>query len=185
LLLAGLAVGLAFYVGNHAVMTVVLGLLAALLVYGYAMRRQLRATFVLALPVFGIAMLYAFLVLTNALTFTARSTAYNAYAELDKAPSAPIYAYRMDIVARELGLYRSVLGYDVDDVAQLPKRGRFYLLVEAGQLDNVRSLLGSFAQLAQGRWVIHKTGTFPRFLRLAKGTEPLQDICVLVVEGAK
>jgi 4-amino-4-deoxy-L-arabinose transferase-like glycosyltransferase len=184
-LLVGLAAGLGIYVANRIVMTVVLGMLAALLVYGYVTRKQLRAGAVLAYPVFGIAMVYAFLVLTNALTFTACSVPYNANKQLAGKPEAPIYAYRMDIVARELGLYRSTPGYDVDDIARLPKSGPYYLLVDATQLAQVSEHLGRFEQLAQGDWVVHKTGTFPRFLRLAKGAEPLEDIRILWVEGVK
>ncbi len=184
-LLAVLAAGLSLYVGNRIVMAAVLGMLAASLVYGYVTRRQFRAGAVLAWPVFGIAMVYAFLVLTNALTFTACSAPYNANIRLAGEPDEPIYAYRMDIVAREVGLYRSTPGYDVDDIARLPQSGRYYLLIDATDLAQLGPQLGRFEQLAQGNWVVHKTGTFPRFLRLAKGEEPLEDIRILQVEGVK
>ncbi|ADE10584.1 ArnT family glycosyltransferase [Sideroxydans lithotrophicus] len=184
-LLAGLAVGLSVYVANRIVMTVVLGMFVVLLAYGYVMRRQLRAGAVLAYPVFGIAMVYTFLVLTNALTFTACSVAHNAAVQLAGKPDAPVYVYQMDIVARELGLYDSSPCYAVDDPGQLPKTGRFYFLVRQSQLEQLRAHLGRFEQMGQGEWVVHKTGTFPRFLRLAKGTEPLEDIRILQVEGVK
>ena len=45
--------------------------------------------------------------------------------------------------------------------------------------------LGHVEQVAQGNWVVHKTGTFPRFLRLAKGTEPLEDIRIVLVDAVK
>jgi 4-amino-4-deoxy-L-arabinose transferase-like glycosyltransferase len=185
LLLVVLAVGLSVYVANTIVMAVVLAMLVALLVYGYVMREQLRAGAVLAYPVFGIAMLYAFLVLTNALTFTAYSVAHNANVQLTGKPEAPIYVYQMDIVARELGLYNRSPCYAVDDAAQLPKTGRYYLLVTGEQLAQMSGRLGHIEQVAQGRWVIHKTGTFPRFLRLAKGTEPLEDIRIVQVDDVK
>ena len=35
--------------------------------------------------------------------------------------------------------------------------------------------------LAQGDWVDHKTGTLPRQLKLAKGTEPLEPMRLLKV----
>lgn len=184
-LLAGLAVGLSLFVANPIVMSVVLGMLVALLVYGYLTRKQLRAGVVLAYPVFGISMVYAFLVLTNALTFTACSVAHNAAVQLAGKPGAPVYVYQMDIVARELGLYDPSPSYAVDDLSQLPRTGRYYLLVRQAQLEQIRQRLGSFEQVGQGEWVIHKTGTFPRFLRLAKGTEPLEDIRILQVDGVK
>jgi 4-amino-4-deoxy-L-arabinose transferase-like glycosyltransferase len=185
ILLVALAVGLSAYVANLVVLAVVLTMLAALLVYGYITRKQLRAGAVLVYPVFGVVMLYTFLVLTNALTFTAYSVAHNANVQLAGKPEAPIYVYQMDIVARELGLYNRSLCYAVDDAAQLPKTGRYYLLVTGEQLAQMSGRLGHIEQVAQGRWVVHKTGTFPRFLRLAKGTEPLEDIRIVQVDGVK
>jgi 4-amino-4-deoxy-L-arabinose transferase-like glycosyltransferase len=184
-LLVGLAVGLSVYVANPIVMTVVLAMFVALLVYGYVTRTHMRAGVVLIYPVFGIAMLYAFLALTNALTFTAYSVAYNANAQLANKPGAPIYVFQMDIVARELGLYNRSPCTAVDEVAQLPTTGRYFLLVSAGQLAQLSGRLPHVEPVAQGQWVVHKTGTFPRFLRLAKGTEPLEDIRIVQVEGVK
>jgi len=180
-LLVFLAVGLSLYVANPIVLAVVLVMLAALLAYGYVNRKQLRADVVLIYPVFGIAMLYAFLVLTNALTFTAYSVAHNVNAQLAGKPDAPIYVYQMDIVARELGLYNQSPCFAVDDPAQLPRSSSYYLLVTGVQLAQMSGRLGHVEQIAQGRWVVHKTGTFPRFLRLAKGTEPLEDVRIVQV----
>jgi 4-amino-4-deoxy-L-arabinose transferase-like glycosyltransferase len=183
-LLVGLAVGLSVYVANMIVMMVVLALFAALLGYAYVTRKQMSVGAVLIYPVFGITMLYAFLALTNALTFTAYSVAYNANAQLANKPGAPIYVFQMDIVARELGLYNRSPCFAVDDAAQLPTTGRYFLLVSAGQLAQLNGRLSHVEPVAQGQWVVHKTGTFPRFLRLAKGTEPLEDIRILQVDGA-
>jgi hypothetical protein len=33
--------------------------------------------------------------------------------------------------------------------------------------------------------VVHKTGTFPRFLRLAKGMEALEDIRIVQIDAAQ
>lgn len=184
-LLVVLAVGLSVYVANPIVMAAVLAMFAALLVYGYVTRKQLRACAVLVYPVFGIAMLYAFLVLTNALTFTASSVAHNANVQLAGKPEAPVYVYQMDIVARELGLYNRSPCFAVDDAAQLPRTGRYYLLVTGEKLAQMSGRLGHAEQVARGQWVVHKTGTSPRFLRLAKGTEPLEDIRILQVDGMK
>ena len=185
-LLVGLAVGLAVYVGKPAVVAVVLTMLGALLVYGYLARSQMRASVVLAYPVFGITMLYAFLALTNALTFTSYGVAHNAGAQLEGKPAAPIYVYQMeDVTARELGLYNPSRCYAVDDPAQLPATGRYFLVVRGEQLAQLRQRLGRTEQVGQGGWVVHKTGTFPRFLRLAKGTEPLEDIRIVQVEDVQ
>ncbi|HLY95951.1 MAG TPA: glycosyltransferase family 39 protein, partial [Sideroxyarcus sp.] len=183
ILLVVLAVGLGVYVANPIVTTVVLALFAGLLGYGYVTRKQLRAGAVLIYPVFGIAMLYAFLGLTNALTFTSVSVAHNAGVQLAGKPEASVYAYRMDIVARELGLYHRGPCYAVDDAAQLPKSGSYYLLVSGEHLAQLAGQLGNVETVAQGKWVVHKTGTFPRFLRLAKGTEPLEDIRIVLISA--
>lgn len=183
LLLVVLAVGLSVYVANPIVMSVVLAMLIALLVYGWVIRAQWRANVVLVYPVLGIAMLYAFLVLTNALTFTRYSVAHNANAQLAHQAEAPVYVYQMDIVARELSLYHRAPCFALDDLAQLPRtEGKVYLLIRAAQLNE---LSRRFEQIGQGQWVVHKTGTFPRFLRLAQGVEPLEDIRIVQVDGVK
>ena len=182
-LLVGLAIGLSVYVANLIVMSVVLAMTVSLLAYAYVTRKQFRASVVLIYPVFGINILYAFLVLTTALTFTSVSVAHNANAQLAGRPGAPIYVYQMDIVARELALYNRSPCYAVDDAAQLPADGSRYFLIARAQ--HVAPLQQRFEQVAQGRWVVHKTGTFPRLLRLAKGTEPLEDIRIVQVEGVK
>lgn len=185
-LLLVLAISLSIYVANAVVLAVVLAMSGSLLGYGYVMRRQMRVSAALIYPVFGINIMYVFLVLTTALTFTSYSVAYNAEEQLADKMDAPIYVYQMDMVARELGLYSRSPCYAVADPAQLPTTGvRYYLLVRAGQLAQLSERLGRVEQLAQGWWVVHKTGTFPRLLRLAKGTEPLEDIRIVQVEGVK
>lgn len=185
-LLLVLAISLSIYVANAVVLTVVLAMSGALLGYGYVMRRHMRASVVLTFPVLGINIMYAFLVLTTALTFTSYSVAYNAKEQLADKTDAPIYVYQMNGVARELGLYSRSPCYAVVDPTQLPTKGaRYYLLVREEQLAQLSERLGRVEQLAQGWWVVHKTGTFPRLLRLAKGTEPLEDIRIVQVEGGK
>ncbi|MBU1424689.1 MAG: glycosyltransferase family 39 protein [Gammaproteobacteria bacterium] len=181
ILLVVLALALSAYVADAVVLAVVLAMLVAVLEYAFAMRRQIRVSAVMVYPVFGIVMLYTFLVLTNALTFTSSSVAHNADAQLAGKPRAPIYVYQMDIVARELGLYNRSPSYAVEDAAQLPASGRYYLLVRETQLAQLH--LAHAEQVGQGEWVVRKTGTFPRFLRLAKGTEPLEDIRIMQVDN--
>ena len=185
LLLVVLAIALSVYVRKPAVLAVVLAMFAALLGYGYVARKHLRTGAVLVFPVFGIVMLYAFLVLTTALTFTGCSLAHNADKQLAEKPDLPIYSYQLDIVSRELGLYNRSPSFAADDPAQLPQAGGYYLLVRAEQLAGLRGRLGDAEQVGQGNWVVHKTGTFPRFLRLARGEEPLEDIRIVHVRAAQ
>jgi len=97
--------------------------------------------------------------------------------------STPVYVYQLDpIVAWELGIYRSAPSEGVQSALQLPRSGAPYLLlVKDAQWAELRDL-GSTAQvLAQGDWVDHKTGTLPRQLKLAKGTEPLERFSLIRV----
>ncbi|MDP2760366.1 MAG: glycosyltransferase family 39 protein [Sideroxyarcus sp.] len=183
LLLLGLALGLSLYVGNAIVPAFVSLLVLLMLVYGVVNRQQMRASILLVFPLFGILALYIFLVLTTALTFTRVSVAYNAGKQLANLPAAPVYVYRMDIVARELGLYRNSPAVAVENVAKLPQHGGYFLLVTAEQLAEIAPHLVNSGQVGQGNWIVHKTGTFPRFLRMAKGGEPRQDIRIVQVGG--
>ena len=92
----------------------------------------------------------------------------------------------MDIVARELGLYNVSPCFAADAASQLPGKGEgYYLLVRETQLAELSGQIGSSKTVGGGNWVVHKTGTFPRLLRLAKGTEPLEDILIVQVESAR
>ncbi|GAB4121447.1 MAG: hypothetical protein Fur0026_13170 [Sideroxydans sp.] len=184
-LLLVLAIGLSVYVGYAAVLSLVVVLVPAMLGYAVVRRGQMRANVLLVFPLFGILTLYSFLVLTTALTFIRVGVAYNTARQLENQPALPVYAYRMDIVARELGLYRSAPAYAVDTAEQLPAQGGYFLLIEAAQMGAVGPLLMRAEQVGQGKWAVHKTGTFPRFLRLAKGDEPLEDIRIIKVEGGR
>lgn len=182
-LLAGLALGLSLYIANQFILAIELALAGMLLLYGYATRKEAHAAVVLAYPVLAIAMLYVFLVLATAATFTAYGVAYNANARLEGRHDLPVYVYQMDIVARELGLYRRVPSYAVNDPAQLPGTGRYLLLVRREALQRMHMHLGDVTPVAEGKWVAHKTGVFTRFLRLARGEEPLEDIRIVQVDA--
>ena len=54
------------------------------------------------------------------------------------------------------------------------------LLVKDAQMAEFASL-GATQTLAHGDWVDHKTGTLPRQLNLAKGTEPLERMSLIRV----
>ena len=181
-LLLALALGLSVHVGNALVLAIAAVIVLGMLAYTVINRRQMRMGVLLVFPLFGILALYTFLVLTTALTFIRVGVAHNVDRQLASHPALPVYVYQMDIVARELGLYRSAPAYAVDNMVQLPAQGSYFLLIEAGQMGAVGPLRAE--QVGQGNWAVHKTGTFPRWLRLAKGAEPLQDIRILQVGGA-
>jgi hypothetical protein len=120
-------------------------------------------------------------VLASALTFAAYGVAYNANKQLSGKPLAPIYSYNMGIVSRELAVYNTAPVFPADSAEQLPASGKYYLLISEKNLTEIAPKLGYYEQIGQGDWVIHKTGTFPRFLRLARGEEPLEAIRILAV----
>jgi len=180
LLLLVLACGLSVYVGKAILMIPVLVASIGLLVHAMVKKIQARVFPVLVYPVIGINILYAFLVGMTALTFTTYSVAHNVNARLAGQPGLPIYVYRMPMVARELSLYSRAAIHDADDAAQLPAPGsRYFLVARSGQYAQFKAQLGPVEEVAEGRWAVHKTGTFPRLLRLAKGEEPLENISIV------
>lgn len=186
LLLLVLACGLSVYVGKAILMIPVLVVSIGLLVHAMVKKSRARAFPVLVYPVIGINILYAFLVGMTALTFTAYSVAHNVNAQLAGQPGLPIYVYQMPMVARELSLYSRAAIHDADDAAQLPAPGsRYFLVARAEQYAQLKTQLGHVDEIGEGHWAVHKTGTFPRLLRLAKGLEPLESIEIVGVGGAQ
>lgn len=186
LLLILLAAGLSVYVGKAVLIVPVLAVSAGMLVYAVVKSKQPRVFPVLVYPVIGINLLYAFLVGMTALTFTSYSVAHNVNVLLKDKPGMPIYVYRMPMVARELSLYSRAAIHDADDAVQLPAPGsRYFLVARSEQLDRFKTQLGRVDEISVGHWAVHKTGTFPRLLRLAKGLEPLESIEIAQVGGTQ
>jgi 4-amino-4-deoxy-L-arabinose transferase-like glycosyltransferase len=183
LILVLMVSGLALHVGKMSLSAVVVAMLLAAAIYAFVYRVRMRTNMLLVLPVFAVAMLYVFLTQLATTTYLAASIPYNVNKLLADEPRAPIYVLQMDvIVSRELALYNASPCYAVADVASLPSKGEsYYLLVRAAQLDELGVNLGKVEQVAQGDWVVHKTGTLPRMLKLAKGDELLEDIRLLRV----
>lgn len=178
LLLVLMVAGLALYVGKMSLITVVAAMLVATAIYTFVYRVRMHANMLLVLPVFAVSMLYVFLTQMATVTYLSASIPYNVNKLLADKPSAPIYVLQMDvIVSRELALYNESPCYAVGEVASLPSKGEsYYLLVRAAQLDELGTSLGKVEQVAQGDWVVHKTGTLPRLLKLAKCDDLLEDI---------
>ena len=186
LLLIVLAAGLSVYVGKALLFIPVLAVAAGLLVHALSGRKRGRVFPVLVYPVVGINMLYGFLVAMTALTFTSYGVAHNVDVLLADRPGVPVYVYRMPMVARELSLYSRAAIHDADQAAQLPPPGeRYFLVARAEQLAQLDARLGQFDAIGEGRWAVHKTGTFPRLLRLAKGREPLEAIRIVQVGASQ
>lgn len=183
LLLVLMVSGLALYVGKTFLIATVVAMLLAATFYAYVYRARMRSNVLVVLPVFAVSMLYVFLTLMATTTYLTSSIPYNANKLLADKPSAPIYVLQMDvIVSRELALYNTSPCYAAGEVANLPTHGgAYYLLVRAAQLDSIGANLGNVEQIAQGDWVVHKTGTLPRLLKLAKGDELLEDIRIVRV----
>jgi hypothetical protein len=113
----------------------------------------------------------------TALTFTQYGVAHNAANIFGKQPGIPIYVYQMPEVAKELALYSKAPCYSIDSVESLiPNKGSYYLLVRHDQAQQLHFESPRFSQLANMELVVHKTGTFNKLLKLAKGAGPLEAI---------
>jgi hypothetical protein len=83
----------------------------------------------------------------------------------------------MPEVARELALYSKAPCYGVDTVEPfMQNKGNYYLLVRHDQVQQLHLESARFSQIANMELVVHKTGTFNKLLKLAKGTGPLEAI---------
>ncbi len=185
-LLLALAAGLSVYVGKFVLIIPVMAISVGLLVHALLNRKRVRVQPVLVYPVIAISALYAFLVAMTALTFTSYGVAHNVNAYLKDKSALPIYVYQMPMVARELTLYSLSACHAVDAAAELPVPGSDYFLVaRADQLAQLKTRLGQVAEITGGHWAVHKTGTFPRLLRLAKGLEALETISIVQVGGVR
>jgi hypothetical protein len=182
--MAGLALSLALYVGQPVVTgMVVLVLLLVGLTLGQLWPTPWRARALLVLPVCSVALLYSFITALMTLTYLSLGLAYNANRLLATQSPAAIYVWQMDLVARELGLYNPAPTFSVSEPARLPAAGQpYYLVIRAAQLAQVDPLPGQVETVAQGRWVVDKTGLLPRMLQLARGTEPPEDIRILRID---
>ncbi len=176
-----LALGLSVRVGSVSLLIAVALLLCAAAAYAVVVRLPWRMQLLVLWPLSGILAVYVFLALSSAQTFMRVSVPYNVSQLLAGREALPVVAYRMDIVSRELALYLPVSVAAADVPEQLPQQGRYVLLVSGPEWGALRDRLHQVVQIAQGDWAIHKTGTFPRFLRLARGEEPLDDVRVLEV----
>ena len=181
LLLVSLPVALSLYVGNAFLLTVVLFLSAVLLMYIYRTRGQ-RQLGAVMYPVIGINILFVFISWMSALTFIKYDVAYHAAKVIGERPSLPVYLHQMPLQARELGLYLQTPCFSIDDLKQLDQtKGDFLLILKKSDVPQLSQRYAQFQQLSLMQLVIHKTGTFPKLLKMAKGIWPLEDITILQI----
>ena len=184
-LLGLLVLALGIYVMNYTLLATVAALLIGLIYYGYATRTESRNFRAIIYSVLSIDMLYIFLTLLTALTFTQYSVAHNAAKLFGKQPGIPVYVYQMPEVARELALYSKAPCHEISTVESLMQiKGKYNLLVRHDRASQLRQGSARFDQLAEMELVVHKTGTFNKLLQLAKGTWPLETIDFLQSSGS-
>lgn len=183
-LLVLLAVALGIYVMNFTLSAVIAVILIGLLYYFYMTRVESFNFRTVLYSVAAINLLYVFLSLMTALTFTQYSVAHNAAKIFGKQPGMPIYVYQMPEVARELALYSEAPCHAIGTVESLLQiKGSYHLLVRHDQEQQLHLESARFNQLASMELVVHKTGTFNKLLQLAKGTWPLETIDFLQSSG--
>jgi 4-amino-4-deoxy-L-arabinose transferase-like glycosyltransferase len=176
-LLSLIAVVLSVYVMNLTLLGTMAVILIGLMFYLYITRSMPFNFRTIIYSVFAINLLYIFLTLMTALTFTQYGLAHNAANIFNKQPDMPIYIYQMPEVARELALYSKAPCYAIETVEPLmANNGNYYLLVRHDQAQQLQFESPRFRQLANRELVVHKTGTFNKLLKLAKGTGPLESI---------
>jgi len=171
----------ALYVGKPVPLALLAAYLLALAVWSYRHRRQMSWLQVLVWPVVSVALFYAFLTLTLTWTYLRVDLAYNAAVLLRGQSSAPVYAVDLDLTARELALYSGWPTVAVAQVGDLMRAARpgSWVLLRARQLPELAQAGLAGQTLGQGRWVVHKTGTLPRLLTLARDDTLLEDIVLL------
>ena len=181
ILLAGLAVALSVRVGNALLLGGVSVAVLALLACGYATRGQRKLAAVIY-PVVSINILYGFLALMTALTFTKYDVAYHAAKVIRVQPGTTIYAHQMSLECRELALYLQTTCRPIDDfnsLAQAP--GDFIIVLRESDVLLLARQFPKFKEIATLDVVIHKTGTFNKLLEMAKGSWPLERVAVLQI----
>jgi hypothetical protein len=176
-LLVLIAIALSIYVMNFTLLATIAVILIGLFYYLFLTSTASKNFRTIIYSVLAINILYIFLTLLTALTFTQYSLAHNAAKLFDKQSDMPIYVYQMPEVARELGLYSESPCYGIDTIESLIQaKGDYYLIVRQAQARQLHLESPKYIQLANMKLVVHKSGTFNKLLQLAKGSGPLETI---------
>jgi hypothetical protein len=176
-LLAFLVIALSAYVANFALLGTVSLISIVFLIFLFATKVEPFNYRAIIYSVFAANMAYIFLTLLTAFAFTQYGVARNAVRLFGQKSSIPIYVYQMPEVARELALYVNAPCFEVENTAPLTAvKGNYYLLVRGDQSQQLHFKPAQFRRLAAMKLAVHRTGTFDKLLRLAKGTGPLETI---------
>ena len=176
-LFAFLVIALSIYVENSTLLATVSLICMGLLCFLYATRAESLNYRAIIYSVLVTDMAYIFLTSLTALTFTQYGAAYNAARLFGARSGVPIYVYKMPEVERELSLYTTAPCYELESAEPLmPLKGNYYLVVRHDQTQELHFEAARFRYLAAMKLAVHKTGTFDRLLKFAKGTGPLQTI---------
>lgn len=176
-LLALMVFSLSIYVMNTALLSVITVSLIVLSYYIYTSGSSSRNFRTAVHSALTINLVYMFLTLLTALTFMQYSVAYNAAKLFGKQPAIPVFVYQMPEVARELALYSEAPCHEVDDAESLMQaKGKYYLVARRDQMPQLHQESSRLSSIASMDLVVHKTGTFNKLLKLAKGSGPLESI---------
>jgi 4-amino-4-deoxy-L-arabinose transferase-like glycosyltransferase len=181
LLLTGLAIGLSVRIANPILLSFVLVAVLAILGYGYVMR-GLGKFAAVAYPVLAMNILYGFLVLMTALTFTQYDMAYRAAKVIPVASGTTLYAHQMSLECRELALYLQSTCTPIDDLNQLAQSsGNITVVLRDTDLAPLLQAFPQAKRLAALDLVVHKTGTFNKLIEMAQGLYPLEKIAIIQI----
>ena len=175
--LALLTIALGIYVMKFTLLATIAVFSTGLIFYCRATRAESLNFRSIVYSVFTIDLLYLFLTLMTALTFTQYGVAHNAAKIFGERSTVPIYIYQMPEVARELALYSEAPCHEIDSAENLLRiKGGYHLLVRQEQARQLNLVPLRFSLMAEKDLVVHKTGTFNKLLQLARGTWPLETI---------
>ncbi len=179
LVLIGLAVALSLRINSLPLLAFVALAMLALAAYGYVMR-GLGKFAAVAYPLLAMNILYGFLVLMTALTFTKYDMAYHAAKFIQPKVGTTIYAHQMSLECRELALYLQSTCTPIDDLNQLAQSGGdITLLLRDADAAQVQQAFQQAQRLATLDVVIHKTGTFNKLIEMSQGNYPLEKVAIL------
>jgi 4-amino-4-deoxy-L-arabinose transferase-like glycosyltransferase len=183
-LLAFSAIALGIYVGNSLLLATVTLICLGLSGFLYATRGESFNYRAIIYSVLVTDMAYIFLTSLTALTYTKYGLAHNAARLFGERSGIPIYVYKMPEVARELALYTTAPCHELDNAESLaPLKGNYYLVARHSEAQELHLEAAQFTQLAAMNQAIHKTGTFGRLLKFARGTGPLHTIDFIQVHA--
>lgn len=174
-LVAVAVIGIAIAVARLDLAAAATGWAAVVGAVGVGTRERSLLLRVVARPALASAGAFAFLALLSAVTFSRVGVAPVAVRLLDRPSRAPIYVYRMPEVARELALYVDAPVRPLDEWSALPSHGEPFRVI-ARDSDAVRAVAPALRTVAVLPLAVHRTGTFDRLLKWARGNGPLESV---------